>query len=159
IVDNQLVVVGGESTGTVFNTVWSYDLSSLTWTSLPNLPAARHGLAVAAIGNTLYAIDGASQAGHNASTPTVQTFTVPTGPAQPAGSWQQAGDSLYATQQVGAAVLGGRIWVAGGLTDAQDATARTEYYDSTLGTWTPGPNLPVPLHHAMMVSYQNTVWV
>ena len=23
----------------------------------------------------------------------------------------------------------------------------------------PGPNLPVPLHHAMMVTYRNTVWV
>jgi hypothetical protein len=42
---------------------------------LPSLAAARHGMAVTAIGNTLYAIDGASQPGHNASTPTVQTLT------------------------------------------------------------------------------------
>jgi serine/threonine protein kinase/N-acetylneuraminic acid mutarotase len=78
--------------------------------------------------------------------------------AQP--GWQLGTDSLYATQQVGAAVdKSGRIWVAGGLTDAQDATAKTEFYDPTIGTWSPGPNLPVPLHHAMMVSYQNTVWV
>ena len=131
-----------------------------TWSSLPNLAEPRHGLAVAAIGNTLYAIDGASQPGHNASTPTLQTLTVPTGPAQPAGSWQLGTDSLYATQQVGAAVdESGRIWVAGGLTDAQDATAKTEFYDPTIGAWSAGPNLPVPLHHAMMVSYQNTVWV
>ena len=74
--------------------------------------------------------------------------------------WQQGTDSLYATQQVGAAAdKSGRIWVAGGLTDAQDATAKTEFYDPTIGTWSQGPNLPVPLHHAMMVSYQNTVWV
>jgi len=76
-----------------------------------------------------------------------------------AAGWQLSTASLYATQQVGAALLDGRIWVAGGLTDAQDATARTEYYDSTTGKWTEGPDLPVPLHHAMMVSYQNTVWV
>ena len=38
--------------------------------------------------------------------------------AQP--GWQLSSDSLYATQQVGAAVdKSGRIWVAGGLTDAQ----------------------------------------
>ncbi|HTQ90465.1 MAG TPA: protein kinase, partial [Streptosporangiaceae bacterium] len=73
--------------------------------------------------------------------------------------WQLSGDSLYATQQVGAAVLDGKIWVAGGLTDSQDATPRTEYYDLATATWSEGPNLPVPLHHAMMVSYQNTVWV
>ena len=53
----------------------------------------------------------------------------------------------------------GRIWVGGGLTDAQDATAKTEFYDPTIGTWSAGPDLPVPLHHAMMVSYQDTVWV
>jgi non-specific serine/threonine protein kinase len=75
IIGGRLVVAGGESIGTVFSTVWAYDLASSTWTSLPNLAAPRHGLAVAAIGTTLYAIDGASQPGHNASTPTVQTLT------------------------------------------------------------------------------------
>jgi N-acetylneuraminic acid mutarotase len=160
IVGGRLIVVGGESIGTVFNTVWAYDLASSTWSILPNLAAPRHGLAVAGIGNTLYAIDGASQPGHNASTPTMQTLTVIPGAARPAGGWQQASDSLYATQQVGAAVdRSGRIWVAGGLTDAQHATTKTEFYDPTIGTWTPGPNLPVPLHHAMMVAYHNTVWV
>ena len=159
IVGGRLIVAGGESIGTVFSTVWAYDLASSTWSVLPNLAEPRHGLAVAAIGNTLYAIDGASQPGHNASTPTMQTLTVIPGAARPAGVWQQGSNSLYATQQVGAAVLGGRIWVAGGLTDAQHATAKTEFYDPTIGTWSPGPDLPVPLHHAMMVSYQNTVWV
>ncbi|HTQ20305.1 Kelch repeat-containing protein, partial [Mycobacterium sp.] len=160
IVGGRLIVVGGESIGTVFNTVWAYDLTSSTWTSLPDLAAPRHGLAVAAIGSTLYAIDGASQPGHNASTSTMQTLTVLPGPAQPAGSWQLGTASLYAIQQVGAAVdKSGRIWVAGGLTDAQDATAKTQFYDPSIGVWTPGPNLPVQLHHAMMVSYHNTVWV
>ena len=160
VIGGRLVVAGGESIGTVFSTVWAYDLASGTWSSLPNLAEPRHGLAVAAIGNTLYAIDGASQTGHNASTPTLQTLNVSTGPAQPAASWQLGTASLYATQQVGAAVdKSGRIWVAGGLIDAQDATARTEYYDPTVNAWGAGPNLPVQLHHAMMVSYQNTVWV
>ena len=159
IVGGRLIVAGGESIGTVFSTVWAYDLASSTWSVLPNLAEPRHGLAVAAIGNTLYAIDGASQPGHNASTPTMQTLTVIPAAARPAGVWQQGSNSLYATQQVGAAVLGGRIWVAGGLTDAQHATAKTEFYDPAVGTWAPGPDLPVPLHHAMMVSYQNTVWV
>ena len=159
IVGGRLIVVGGESTGTVYNTVRAFDLTASTWSTLPNLAVARHGLAMAAIGNTLYAIDGAAQPGHNASTSTVQTLAVPRGPAQPAGGWQLGSNSLVAVQQVGAAVLDGRIWVAGGLTDAENATAKTEFYDPTVGTWSPGPDLPVPLHHAMMVSYQNTVWV
>ena len=83
VVGGRLIVVGGESIGTVFNTVRAYDLTSSTWSTLPDLAVARHGLAVAAIGNTLYAIDGAAEPGHNASTRTVQTLTVPAGPAQP----------------------------------------------------------------------------
>jgi len=75
IVGGRLIVVGGESIGTVFKTVWAYDLASSTWSVLPSLAAPRHWLGVTAIGNTLYAIDGASQPGHNASTRTVQTLT------------------------------------------------------------------------------------
>ena len=74
--------------------------------------------------------------------------------------WHLASDSLYATLEVGAALdENSRIWVAGGLTGPDSATAKTEFYDPTVGMWSPGPDLPVPLHHAMMVSYRNTVWV
>ena len=75
IVGGRLIVVGGESPGTVFGTVRAYDLTTSIWSKLPNLAVARHGLAVAAIGNTLYAIDGAAEPGHNASTRTVQILT------------------------------------------------------------------------------------
>jgi hypothetical protein len=78
--------------------------------------------------------------------------------AQPAG-WVLGHDSPLAVQQVGAAVLDGRIWVAGGLTGPESATTRTEFHDPTIDVWSPGQALPVPLHHAMMVSYRNTVWV
>jgi hypothetical protein len=80
-------------------------------------------------------------------------------PAQVAGGWRLGHDSPFAVQQVPAAVLGGRIWVAGGLIDEQHATAKTEFYDPTIDTWSPGPPLPVPLHHAMMVAYRNTLVV
>jgi len=66
---------------------------------------------------------------------------------------------LVAVQQVGAAVLDGRIWVAGGLTDAHEATAATQFYDPTIDSWEMGPPLPEPVHHAMVVTYQDTLWV
>ena len=80
-------------------------------------------------------------------------------PAPVAGAWRLGHNSPFAVQQAPAAVLNSRIWVAGGLTDAQDATARTEFYDPTIDTWSPGPPLPMPLHHAMMVAYRNTLVV
>jgi N-acetylneuraminic acid mutarotase len=86
----------------------------------------------------------------------VSTHTAP----QPAAGWHLANDSNYPVLEVSAAVdKSGRIWVAGGLTGPDSATTKTEFYDPATGVWSPGPDLPVPLHHAMMVSYQNTVWV
>jgi len=78
IIDDQLIVVGGENTAPhVVSTARAHDLTDPTaaWTTLPSLTPARHGLAVAAIGNTLYAIGGSTEPGHTASTNTVDALT------------------------------------------------------------------------------------
>jgi non-specific serine/threonine protein kinase len=71
-VDGQLITFGGENGLIVFGTTRSYDLASKRWSTLPSLHDARHGMGVAVIGDTIYAIDGASQPGHAGSTRTVQ---------------------------------------------------------------------------------------
>jgi non-specific serine/threonine protein kinase len=78
IINGQLLVAGGENTTpNVVSTVQAYDLTAptATWITLPSLTPARHGLAVAAIGNTLYAIGGSTRPGHTASTSTVDALT------------------------------------------------------------------------------------
>ncbi|HEY6275337.1 MAG TPA: kelch repeat-containing protein, partial [Streptosporangiaceae bacterium] len=70
--DGSLITFGGENGLTVFNTVRAYDLATKTWSTLPHMAQARHGMGVAVIGNTIYAIDGASLPGHNGSTRTMQ---------------------------------------------------------------------------------------
>jgi non-specific serine/threonine protein kinase len=80
IVDGQLVIVGRETPTSVSGTVQAYDLTApnnATWTTLAPLtpPPGRHGLGVTAIGNTLYAIGGATKAGHTASTNLVAALT------------------------------------------------------------------------------------
>ena len=57
---------------TVFNTVRAYNLATKAWSVLPNLPSARTGMGVTVYRNVLYALDGAAQPGHIASTSTVQ---------------------------------------------------------------------------------------
>jgi len=64
-----------------------------------------------------------------------------------------------AVQQVNAAVLDGRIWVAGGLTQSGEATASTQFYDPTINSSGRGPDMPVALHHAMLVTYRNQLAV
>jgi non-specific serine/threonine protein kinase len=70
IVKGQLIVVGGEAATSVSGTAQSYDLTAPTaaWTTLSSLDPGRHGLGVTAIGNTLYAVGGATKVGLNATT-------------------------------------------------------------------------------------------
>jgi non-specific serine/threonine protein kinase len=92
----------------------------------------------------------------NSPAPTQQTSA----PAPPApGSWALGRDSLFRVQQLQAAVLDNRIWLAGGLLGPDQATNKTEYYDPTLRTWGSGPNLPFLVHHAMLVNYHGQLWL
>jgi N-acetylneuraminic acid mutarotase len=161
-VGGQLITFGGENGLTVFNTVRDYNLATKTWSTLAPMAQARHGMGVAVVGNTIYAIDGASLPGHNGSTRTLQTFAVsaPSPALHAAGSWQIGKDSPFPVQQLHAAVLNQtQIWLAGGLLSADQATNKTEYFDPTLHTWAPGPPLPFPVHHAMLVTYKGKLYL
>ena len=74
-------------------------------------------------------------------------------------AWQLGPASPFTVQQLHAAVLGGRIWLAGGLLSANQATNKTEYYDLAAHTWHAGPSLPFLVHHAMLVAYQGKLWL
>jgi serine/threonine-protein kinase len=68
-------------------------------------------------------------------------------PAPPAQTgWQLGAASLFPVQQLHAAVLDGKIWLAGGLTGSSEATDKatdkTEYYDLANHSWHAGPNSP-----------------
>jgi N-acetylneuraminic acid mutarotase len=78
----------------------------------------------------------------------------PSNPA-PALAWQARHASLKAVQQLGAAVLDGKIWVAGGLASSSKATAVTQIYDPKSDAWEAGPSLPAAVDHAMLVTYRN----
>src|SRR5207247_8859709 len=49
----------------------------------------------------------------------------------------------------------GTVWMFGGLrSNAITATPKTEGYDPAIDTWKAGPDLPLPLHHEMAVTYK-----
>ena len=59
---NRIHVIGGQSITAISNSVSRahevYDPASNTWTPLPNLPLARHGMTGALIGNRLHVVGG-----------------------------------------------------------------------------------------------------
>src|SRR5215470_13317187 len=82
--------------------------------------------------------------------------------ARPAG-WKLGAASPFPVQQLHAAELDGKIWLAGGLTGNSEATdtptKKTEYYDLAASKWHAGPDLPFAVHHALLVPYQGKLWL
>jgi non-specific serine/threonine protein kinase len=152
----NIVTAGGESPTGVYNNVESYSLSLGRWSILPPMRTPRHGLALLSVGSTLYAIDGATAAGHTHSTNVNEALDL-SSYARPA-RWSGLPSSPTSRQQVGAAVLNGTLWIVGGLTTGA-ATAKVEGYDPVIQNWTAGPDLPIPLHHVMAVTYHDALVV
>jgi non-specific serine/threonine protein kinase len=71
-VNGQIVTFGGEDLSSVFNTVRDYNIAANSWSTLANMVQPRHGMGAAVVGNSIYAIDGASLPGHAGSTRTLQ---------------------------------------------------------------------------------------
>jgi non-specific serine/threonine protein kinase len=60
----RVVTVGGESSTSASDAVQAYEIPRQRWTQLPNLPSARHGVALTARNDSLYAVGGATVPGH-----------------------------------------------------------------------------------------------
>lgn len=158
VADGRLIVAGGEEPTTVDANVYAFDIASNTWSELPAMPTGRHGLAVAAVDKTVYAIGGAAQPSHTASTGVGEALQVPPRRLQAAPVWRTLKDAPIARQFAGSTVAGGKFWIAGGLT--RDAATSAVYgYDPVIDTWTRGPDLPLALHHGAAVAYHDEIVV
>ena len=158
IADGHLLAVGGETSTNALGEVESYDLASRKWSRAPSMRTPRHGLAVAAIGRSLYSLGGAPRPGHASASATAEELRLV--PARRAAStWRRLPAMPTARQNMGSTVLDGTIWVVGGLQSASTASRRVEGYDPVIDSWKVGPDLPVRLHHEMVVTYKGEIVV
>ena len=86
-----------------------------------------------------------------ASAPTTQ----PTVEAPPPG-WRPISDARVARAAVAATDADGTIWVFGGVAADNRVTGGHEGYDPAIDSWKGGADLPVPVQHAMAVTWQGT---
>jgi non-specific serine/threonine protein kinase len=154
----RIIAIGGEGTTEVSDAVQAYDIGKQSWSELPTLPTARHGVAVSAIDDAVYAIGGATEPGHVGSTKEADVLDL-SGKATPTKTvagpkWRQIADAPSKRQYAAATEVGGRVWLLGGISEDETATADTAAYDRALNNWTLGPKLPKPLHHVMAVTYK-----
>jgi len=70
--------------------------------------------------------------------------------------WSSGPDLPLPLQEIDAAVHGGDIWIAGGLTldpatEAIGLSARSLWLGPEAGAWRDGPHLPAPTHHPQLI--------
>lgn len=62
-------------------------------------------------------------------------------------------------QETAAVALGDDVWVIGGLTSFTDHTSAVWVFDTVARTWSAGPSLPQPVHHANAAVVDGSVYV
>jgi serine/threonine protein kinase/N-acetylneuraminic acid mutarotase len=158
-VGGRLITVGGESATSASDAVQAFDIQKQAWSSrLPNLPHARHGVAVTVLNDSLYAVGGAAVPGHYDSTNDAAVLDLSGTPAAVPTTadldWRDIHDAPFPRQYAASTALGGRVLLVGGIGKGETPTADTAAYDGTLDFWTRLPALPRPLHHLMAVTYE-----
>jgi serine/threonine protein kinase/N-acetylneuraminic acid mutarotase len=88
---------------------------------------------------------------HQAAAPTPSKPSVET-----QAGWEAIADARVARDAVAATQADGTIWVFGGMDAESRVSGRHEGYDPAIDSWKSGEDLPVPVQHAMAVTWQDT---
>ncbi|HEX6390352.1 MAG TPA: protein kinase, partial [Solirubrobacteraceae bacterium] len=113
-------------------------------------------LAVVAVALVLALGGGDDEEPERAATVDTAPTTTTGGPPNVQERWRGVRTMGIARQQVGAAPVGGRVCVVGGLTGVDNATKATDIvqaYDPAIDTWITTTKFPHPIHHPMAVSF------
>jgi hypothetical protein len=117
--------------------LWSYDLVSNAWTALASMSQARAGLAVAVVGDSIYAIGGRTATGGpctGGELSVVERYDVDT------DTWSTVASLPSARSDLAAATVGGKIYVFGGCVTAPLVFLNNvDVYDPKTDTWSTTP--------------------
>ena len=142
--DSAIVVggMGGPMLGS--DAVEVYDLRTGQWSDLPNLPEPRHRLALAVVDDVLYAIGGAKGVNPKRAVETVYALDLKAGRA---ARWQTRAALPAPRSALRAEVIGGKIYVVGGIGPGNAAKAWV--YDPQADRWSAIADLPTTREHLM----------
>ena len=115
-----------------------------------NLPTPRTGLAVANYENQIYAIAGESEFG---ITGVVERYDPTT------DEWGDLPPKPTAVKDVSAEVIGGLIYVPGGLTDSGTPVDVLEVFNPRNGTWSSRAALPLPIGGYSLAEFEGQLYV
>jgi hypothetical protein len=153
--DGKIWVMGGYPPGRLpSNLVQVYDPATSRWSLGPRLPQPIHHIMAAAVGGKLYVIGGEID---GASTGRPEIFVAHTWVHDPAvGGWVQRAPMPTPRSGGGAAVIDGKIYVAGGRPPGGSAF---EVYDPATDRWERLPDLPTQRNHLAMAAVNGRIIV
>lgn len=122
-----------------------YDPETNEWSSLPSMSCARRGLALAALGGSIYAVGG-WDGKHNLAS--VEALSAQT------GQWRPFEPLMGARCSASAAALGGRLYVCGGWDGAEFLSSVEVIDPSCRAGWAPAARMLTPRSYGSVVSVQ-----
>ena len=125
-----------------------HDPASNIWVAAPNLPAARHHAAAAALSGTLYVTGGGPTA--EDWTPQAMLWSLAAG----AATWQELAPMPEGRLGHRMVAVDGRLFVIGGI----GSTGNVLIYDPATDAWTNGAPMPVPRDHVAAVAVNQEIW-
>jgi DNA-binding CsgD family transcriptional regulator len=120
------------------------------WQSMAPLPSARKGMALAVLGNRLFAIAGETR---SAVTGIVERYD------SREDRWDTVSPKPTPVTEIQAAVIGGKIYVPGGKDNSGQAIRALEIYDPLTDTWEPGSPLPNALSGYALSTYEGKFYL
>lgn len=155
-VGTTIVVAGGlTADGHSTSRVDAYDARADSWSRLPDLPVAVHHAMAASDGRRVYVAGG--YLARNALThATRRVFALRLGDR----AWRELGRMPSSRAAGGAAVVGTRLYVAGGTYGVAPALARRSFaLNLSTGRWSAFPGLPRPREHLGAAALGGRVYV
>lgn len=134
-VDPKIYCAGGYQ-ASVTDTLYIYDINSDQWSTGTALPAARYAYSGVALGGKYYVMGGYTTTYQN----TVIVYDPNTGLWDDTTVPAMSAARRYAP----AGVIGGKIYIAGGMTGGSTFTSSAEVYDPVGNTWSSISPIPFP---------------
>ena len=155
LLDGKIYVVGGyPSTRISVDTVQVYDIKSDSWRLTTRYPTTINHSSAVGLDGVLYVIGGQTNAGGR-STKSLYTSAVHTHDPK-TGKWTARAAMPTARSAMAHAVIGGKVYVAGGRPPRGHDFA---VYDPKADAWTTLPDLPTARNHMAAVAIGGKLYV
>jgi N-acetylneuraminic acid mutarotase len=151
----KIYVIGGyPSTRRTMPTVQVYDPATDSWAYGPPLPMPLHHLMPASVDGVVYVIGGEFSPTGFATQDVFMNTVLALDPAT--GEWQTRAPMPTARSSGGAAVIDGKIYVAGG---RPPRGADFAVYDPATDAWTVLPDMPTQRNHLAVAAINGKMYV